>query len=224
MTDPFIFNDSMPRQPVGKQKTRQGRKPQEDLAVGARAPNIPENRAKKDSEHEKNSNDLAPMDSEVEHTENKESSSNADGTTGLAPVEIGMHGRDSDDTSYSEPASKFRRRLALLTNPFYNYLKQNYIAAYVLMTLRSLLLLAAIFGAILQVSEAISGECYVYSAVGGFTNFPKDVSGSVYFGNLFSLNTVVCSSASNFGEALDDSMENDQSFDKCGVAGYDATS
>eukprot|EP01138_Halocafeteria_seosinensis_P011522 gb/GECG01011770.1/.p1 GENE.gb/GECG01011770.1/~~gb/GECG01011770.1/.p1 ORF type:complete len:154 (+),score=19.00 gb/GECG01011770.1/:1-462(+) len=88
-------------------------------------------------------------------------------------------GAHPDDLAYQEPESSLRRMIAFATNPFYNQLKGNLIFARLLMTLRTILVLAAIMGAILQVSEAMKGECFVYSEVGSFTNFPQDVPASL---------------------------------------------
>lgn len=73
-------------------------------------------------------------------------------------------------------------------------------------------------GAILQTSGTLNGECFVESRLGGFETFPNNFNMDLFFSNMFTPRTVICSP--NFDQALERAQEDDS----CGFTGYNATS
>lgn len=120
---------------------------------------------------------------------------------------------------YEEPTSECMKKVALLSNPFYNAFLWNRRKARALVIIRGAFVFISIVGAYIEVGETMKSNCFVYSPVGAFENLPQNWRWDAFFGLMFTPRTILCSEG-NFDKNLERAMKEP----KCSLVGYNASS
>eukprot|EP01138_Halocafeteria_seosinensis_P005005 gb/GECG01005118.1/.p1 GENE.gb/GECG01005118.1/~~gb/GECG01005118.1/.p1 ORF type:complete len:543 (+),score=61.85 gb/GECG01005118.1/:1-1629(+) len=149
--------------------------------------------------------------------------------TSESPEDEGKKERDTENDTeqtveevrvveYEEPDSTCVKRLALLTNPYYNAILGNHRKALALLIIRATFVLASVLGAYIEAGEILNENCFVYSPVGVFENFPQNVEAKAFGDLMFTPRTILCST-----EAFDDALSSAMKSPTCNLIGYNAS-